>query len=348
VDELEESLLLRALKGSDIERHPVWFMRQAGRYLNEYRKLKGTRDIFEVQHDPVTASDITVLPVKKLGVDAAVLYSDIMVPIKSRGYEIRIEENIGPVADKPLDVSDTEALNSLSKFDCGRDAPYVLENIRYSIEKLPEGIPLIGFSGGPFTMFSYLIEGRPSRTFEKSRKFMAENPKEFKHAMESAEKIIKNYLRAQIYAGVEVVQLFESWAGYLTQQEYRDFVLEPTKRIFDELPSKIPKIYFSARTEGMIDIFSETGCDSLSVDSNTDIAAAYRHFDGKLSIQGNLSPEIARAGGSIMEKEVNELLDNVSGIRKFVFNLSHGVLKETDPANLVRIVDIVKARRMPQ
>jgi uroporphyrinogen decarboxylase len=348
MNNLEESLISRAIKGKDIERHPVWFMRQAGRYLNEYKTLKGSRNIFDVQSDPETASEITVLPVKKLGVDAAVLYSDIMVPIKAIGYNIRIDENIGPVTDEPLDVADKKALVNLSRFDCKKDAFYVLENIRRSIEKLPEGVSLIGFSGGPFTMFSYLIEGGPSRTFEKSRRFMAENPKEFKFAMGCAEKIIKNYLKAQISAGVEVVQLFESWAGYLSQKEYGDFILEPTKHIFEDIPIKIPKIYFSAKTNGMLDLFSETGCDAISVDSDTSIASAYKRFNGRIAIQGNLSPEIAKEGGNVMENRVTKLLDEVSDIKKFIFNLSHGVLKETNPDNLAKIVDIVKSRKIEQ
>jgi uroporphyrinogen decarboxylase len=345
MDEYKDSLMLRAMRGENVERHPVWFMRQAGRYLKEYAMLKGGRNVLDVQADPETASEITMLPVRKLGVDAAVLYSDIMVPIKSVGYELHIEENIGPIADRLLDISDNEEIERIGRFDCERDAPYVLENIRLSREKL-EGIPLIGFSGGPFTLFSYIIEGRPSRMFERSRKIIKEDPEGFERAMNAASTLITNYLKAQIRAGVSVVQIFDSWAGLLEKEEYERFVLGPTKSILSELPKNVPKIYFSAKTAGMLDSFAKSNPDFISVDPNTPIRQSYYRLDEKFGIQGNLDPELAKAGGAAMEKAVMNILDDASGISRFVFNLGHGVLKDTPPENLKKIVDIVKAQKI--
>lgn len=341
-----DSILIRAMNGREVERHPVWFMRQAGRYLPEYKKIKAGRNIFDIQMDPESSSEITVLPVKKLGVDAAILYSDIMIPIRASGYPVRIDENVGPIAEKPLDISDKGVMDLLFSFDTERDAPYVSENIRLTAEKLPDEIPIIGFSGGPFTLFSYLIEGMPSRTFEKSRFLMVNSPEKFARAMNVAADIAINYLKAQIKSGVSIIQLFDSWAGYLNREEYSRFVLGPTKRIFSSLPANVPKIYFSARTSELLDLFSGLGCDFLSIDSNTDIKNSYLKLGGKIGLQGNLSPEVAQIGGSNLENAVNSILDASNGISKFVFNLAHGVLKNTNPKNLSYIVEKVKSRKI--
>ncbi len=345
MDNYRDSLLVRAMKGEHVERHPVWFMRQAGRYLKEYAQLKNGRNVLDVQSDPETSSEITVLPVRKLGVDAAVLYSDIMVPLKAVGYELHIEENIGPIADKLLDLGDHGAIDLIKRFDCERDAQYVLENIRLSLEKL-DGVPLIGFSGGPFTLFSYIIEGKPSRTFEHSREAMNNDPKSFERAMDAASALITNYVKAQIKAGVSVVQIFDSWAGLLEKEEYERFVLGPTKRIFSELPKGVPTIYFSAKTDGMLGLFAKSNPDFISVDPSTPIRQSYYELGGKFGIQGNLDPELARVGGASMEKAALGILDDASGIDKFIFNLGHGVLKDTPPENLKRIVSMVKERRL--
>jgi len=343
---VKDSLLLEAMNGKYVERHPVWFMRQAGRYLDEYASLKNGKNIFDVQSDPETSSEITVLPVKKLGVDAAILYSDIMIPIRAIGYPIRIDENVGPIAERKLDVSDTAQLEEFARFDCKTNAPYVLENIRLSISKLPDDIPLIGFSGGPFTLFSYLIEGGPSRSFESSRMLMRDKPDEFRNAMESAADMIINYLNSQVHSGVSVVQLFDSWAGYLSDSEYNEFILEPTKKIFSSIES-VPKIYFSAKTGSKVEAYSKTGCDFLSIDSDARIKETYDMFSGELGIQGNLSPQTVAFGSpEKLEEEVNLILDEANGIRKFIFNLSHGVLKETKPDVLKKIVETVKSRRI--
>lgn len=340
-----KSLLLRAMKGEEVERHPVWFMRQAGRYLKEYAQLKGGRNVLDVQSDPETASEITVLPVKKLGVDAAVLYSDIMVPLKAAGYKLHIEEEIGPVADEKFDIYDSGAMERFEKFNCERDAPYVIENIRLSIDKLG-GVPLIGFSGGPFTLFSYIIEGRPSRTFENSRRLMKEDPESFDRIMNIASKLILDYLNSQIRAGVNVVQIFDSWAGLLEKGEYERFVLEPTKKIILGLPKSVPKIYFSAKTEGMLESFAKAGPDFLSIDSYTQIRESYYKLGERFGLQGNLSPEAARRGGPEMEKAAFSILKEADGISRFIFNLGHGVLRDTPPDNLKRIVEIVKGHRI--
>lgn len=327
----------------EVPRHPVWFMRQAGRYLPNYGKIKGGRNILEVQKDPEASSEITVLPVRELGVDAAILYTDIMVPVSASGFNIRIEENVGPVAERPL--STKEQIEGFGDFKCENDAPYVIENIERTKEKLPDELPLIGFSAAPFTLMSYLFEGRPSRTFERCRSIMRNDPELWNGSMNLATAMITSYLHSQIKAGVDAVQLFDSWAGFLSEQEYRKNVLPYTKRIFSALPENLVKIHFSSRNSGLLDCFAETGCNVLSVDHTTDMHGAYARFGGKLAMQGNLDPEAACRGGSAMDKQALSILDSMEGINGFVFNLGHGVLKDTNPENLKRIVRMVKSRR---
>ena len=330
--------------GKEVPRHPVWFMRQAGRYLPEYRKIKGDRNILDVQKDPEASSEITVLPVREIGVDAAILYTDIMVPVSASGFGIRIEENIGPVAERPLTTK--EQITGFSAFKCENDAPYVIENIERTKEKLPDEVPLIGFSAAPFTLMSYLFEGRPSRTFERCRSIMKDNPELWNGSMSLATAMITSYLRSQIKAGVDAVQLFDSWAGFLSEQEYRENVLPYTKRIFAALPENLVKIHFSSRNSVLLDCFAETGCNVLSVDHATDMRGAYERFGGKLAMQGNLDPEVACRGGNAMDRQALSILDSMEDINGFIFNLGHGVLKDTKPESLRRIVDIVKSRRV--
>ena len=338
----KDSIFIRACKGMEVPRHPVWFMRQAGRYLSEYNRIKGGRNILEVQKDPEAASEITVLPVKEIGVDAAILYTDIMAPVSASGFSIRIEENVGPVAERKLDS--IEQIGGFGDFDCERDAPYVLENISRTREKLPEGFPLIGFSAAPFTLMSYLFEGRPSRTFGRCRSIMRDDTDFWKGSMDLASQMIIRYLKSQLKAGVDAVQLFDSWAGFLSEREYRENVMPYTRRVFAALPGNLVKIHFSSRNSGLLDCFAETGCNVLSVDHATDMRGAYEKFGGRLAVQGNMDPEVARAGGSAMEKVTSSILDSMDDVNGFVFNLGHGVLKETEPDNLRSIVEEVKGR----
>ncbi len=338
-----DSLFMRACFGMDVERHPVWFMRQAGRYLPKYREIKGNMNILDVQMNPELSSDITVLPVNELGVDAAILYSDIMVPIRAAGYNVRIEEDIGPVIDTPISESDVGLLHD---FDCRRDAPYIIDNIALTRSKLTDDIPLIGFSAGPFTLLSYLFEGRPSRTFERCKSIAASNPELWNEAMHGAVDLISDYLNTQIGAGVDAVQIFDSWAGLLGQEFYSKNVKRYTKMVFSSLTDNIPKIHFSARNSGMLGEFADTGCSVMSIDQEIDLREAINILGREMPIQGNLSPEIARTGGDAMMMETYRILDEMKDVGGFIFNLGHGVLRDTDPLNLKRIVSIVKSRRI--
>ena len=339
--ETEDSIFIRACMRRHTPRRPVWFMRQAGRYLPKYNELKGGRNILDVQKDPEISSAITLLPVKELGVDAAIIYSDIMVPVSASGFGVRIEESIGPVAERT--ISSHSDIKGFRDFDCARDAPYVLESIRLSKSNLSKGIPLIGFSAAPFTLLSYLFEGKPSRTFERCRFFMENRRDEWERCMDLATGMVSSYLLAQIDAGVDAIQLFDSWAGLLPERMYKEMVLPYTAAVFESIRKDIPKIHFSANTLGRAALFASTGCNVLSLDPETSMKKVFNELGGSVAIQGNLSPAIARDGGKAMEDKVDSILREMDGIDGFVFNLGHGVLKETDPNNLKAIVGRVKS-----
>ncbi|EET89920.1 MAG: uroporphyrinogen decarboxylase [Candidatus Micrarchaeales archaeon] len=342
MDNIKDSLFIRACYGKHVERHPVWFMRQAGRYLPEYSKIKGARNVLDVQSDPLASSEITVLPVDKLGVDAAILYADIMIPIRAAGLGVRIEENIGPVMD--FAVGEPDDLAPLERFSCDRDAPYVLENIVRTKEKLAGRVPLIGFAAGPFTLLSYLLEGRPSRTFDRCRAIIQDDPDLWSRFMDMAASMTIRYLRSQVRTGVDAVQIFDSWAGFLEPEVYRKHVLEHTKRIVDEIKGIVPIIHFSARSSGIMRDLRELDCEVISIGPDVELKLARSALGNGKSLQGNLDPSMAVRGGAEMLARTDSILDEMDGVDGFVFNLGHGVAKDTPPENLMKIVERVKAR----
>lgn len=337
---MADSLLIRACKRMNVERHPVWFMRQAGRYMPNYIALKNGKNILDIQKDPDASSSIAAYAAKELGVDAAILYSDITVPIAACGYPIKIEENIGPIAERT--ISDYSDLDAFSDFDCNSDAPYVVENVRLTKEKIGIEMPLIGFSAAPFTLASYIVEGRPSRSFVHSKAMMLSNPDLWHALMESLSKMIINYTKAQVNAGADAIQLFDSWAGYLSIEDYKEYVKPYTKKIFATLSDKVPKIHFCANSSALLEEFADTGCDVIGIDKDVPISEAFYRTKSALAIQGNLDPEIALSGGYAMEQAVSNILEESKSRNGFIFNLGHGVLKETNPENLKKIVRMVK------
>lgn len=324
----------------------MWFMRQAGRYLPEYSKIKGSRNVLNVQSDPQASSDITVLPVDKLGVDAAILYADIMIPVRAAGLGVRIEEDIGPIMDFP--VGDPRDLAPLEGFRCERDAPYVLENIVLTKDKLSGRVPLIGFAAGPFTLLSYLIEGRPSRTFDRCRAIIRDDPGLWKRFMDIVVSMTIGYLKSQVRAGADAIQIFDSWAGFLDPKVYREYVLEHTRHIVEEIGDRVPVIHFSAKSSDIMKDLAVLNCNVISLGSDVELKLAKSVLGNEKSLQGNLDPSLAVQGGAEMLAKTSQILDEMDGIDGFVFNLGHGVAKNTPPENLMKIVELVKARAAHQ
>ncbi len=332
-----ESPFLDACRRKKVERTPVWFMRQAGRYLPSYRKLRAEKGILEIAKDPELASNVTVDPVRQLGVDAAVIFADIMLPLEGIGVKLRIEENLGPVIENPIRTKkDVEALGT---FDPGHHVDYVMEAIRRAITKL-DGVPLIGFSGAPFTLASYLIEGSPNREFTQTKKLMYTEPETWRSLMDTLTKLVVDYLRAQVRSGANAVQLFDSWAGSLSPGDYERFVLPHTKKINSSIEA-VPKIHFCADSSALLERFQLTRPDVLSVDWRVPISKVWERCGDDIAVQGNLDPVLALTGGKEMIKQTSEILAEAADHRGYIFNLGHGVLKETPPENLRALVKMV-------
>lgn len=323
---------------------PVWYMRQAGRYLPQYKKLKGTKNILDIVRIPELAAQISMQPVDILGVDAAVLYADIMIPLLGIGVDLEIIESIGPVINKPI-----QSLNDVKKFrnlEPDEDIPYLLKTI--SILRKELKVPLIGFSAAPFTLSSYLIEGKPSRDFVKTKSFMYNQPEAWKLLMEKLTDLIIVYLVSQINAGVQAIQLFDSWVGCLSEEDYRNFVLPYSKKIFSSLKSfqsrprkDIPLIHFGTNTAGMLETFSSVDCDVISIDWRIPLATAWEEVGYDKAIQGNLDPAILLGDFSLIKKRFDKMFDSLPKRDGFIFNLGHGVLPATPVENMIKLTEYI-------
>jgi uroporphyrinogen decarboxylase len=329
---------LDACRRREPDHTPVWFMRQAGRYLPSYKRLKGQKNIMDVVKDPDLASDVAVDAVKALGVDAGILFADIMSPIEGIGVKLRIEENVGPVVAKP--VRSLQEAEALGRLDPERDVPYVLDGVRSTVAKLDDAVPLIGFSGAPFTLAAYLIEGGPSRNLERTKAMMYSEPEVWEALMTRLTRTVRDYLVAQVRSGVGAVQLFDSWVGSLAAEDYRRFVFKYTKEVISSV-SGVPRIHFCADSSALVEEFHATGAELLSVDWRVQLGDVWRRCSERTGVQGNLDPVIALAGGDVMQERVGRILGSAKGHKGHVFSLGHGVLQGTDPANLQKVVRMV-------
>ncbi len=336
-----KSRFVDACMRRSVDATPVWFMRQAGRYLPSYRKIRGEKGILSIAKDPELASSVTVDPVTQLGVDAAVLFADIMLPLEGMGVKFRIVENVGPVVDAP--VRTMEDVEGLADFEPSRDVPHVLETVELAVKKLG-GTPLVGFSGAPFTLAGYLVEGGPSREFTLTKRMMHEHPETWRALMEKLTRMVVAYLAAQLKSGVDAVQLFDSWAGCLSREDYDSKVAGYTRTIFRGIGSSVPRIHFCANSGGLVESFASTGCEVLSVDWRVALGDVWKRTGGTMALQGNLDPVLAVSGGLPMQEGVESVMAQVEGRNGHVFNLGHGVLKDTPPENLKKVVGMVHGR----
>ncbi|MDA4127215.1 MAG: uroporphyrinogen decarboxylase [Thaumarchaeota archaeon] len=332
------SVFTDACRRKETEYTPVWFMRQAGRYLPSYRRLKGTRNVLDIAKDPELASEAVVSAVHELGVDAGIIFADIMLPLEGMGVKFRIEENIGPVVSSP--IRSLEDVSELRAFDSERDAGDVYDGIEETVRKL-DGTPLIGFSGAPFTLAGYLIEGSPDRELHRTKAMMYGDPDVWEALMRKLTSMTKSYLHGQIEHGVDVVQIFDSWVGSLSAADYSRYVLPYTREIIESVGRNVPTIHFCANSGSLIEKFRSTKADVLSVDWRMDIGDVWRRCKEKVAVQGNLDPVVAAVGGKAMKRETDEILRRARNHRGHIFSLGHGILKETAPENLREIVKIV-------
>ena len=337
--DLVNSPFLRACRSEPADRIPVWFMRQAGRSLPEYKAIKGTVNILDAIKQPELAAEITLQPVRRYGVDAAILYSDIVVPVHALGFGVDIKAGIGPVVESPFRTS--ADLDRLRPLDPEGDVPFVLETVRILVKELE--VPLIGFAGAPFTVASYLVEGKPSRDYVETRRMLWRDPELFAALLDRLADIALASLRSQVEAGASAIQLFDSWAGALDPEEYERAVLPSVRKIFEGVADLgVPRIASGVGTAELLGMWAAAGADVVSVDSSITLDEARRRAGAGTAVQGNLDPwAVALAPWDVVERKTREVLAANAGRLGHVFNLGHGVRPETDPDVLQRIVDLV-------
>jgi uroporphyrinogen decarboxylase len=328
---------VRACRREPVDATPVWFMRQAGRSFAAYRRLRERYGILELAKTPDLCAEVTLMPVRELGVDAAVLFADIMLPLEPMGVDLRIEPDVGPIIDRPIrSAADVEALRPFDP----TGVSFTLDAIRLVRRELDGQAGVIGFAGAPFTLACYLIEGRPSRDYAIAKAFMYREPRAWHDLMERLSTMVVAYLRAQVEAGAEVVQLFDSWVGGLGPADYAAFVQPHVRRIFDGLEG-VPSIHFGTGTAALLELMAEAGGDVIGVDHRVSLGDAWRRVGPDRGIQGNLDAARLLAGWEATEAGARSVLAQAEGRPGHVFNLGHGVLPETDTALLRRLVDFV-------
>jgi uroporphyrinogen decarboxylase len=330
-----DSDFLKACRAEPVGRTPVWFMRQAGRSLPEYRKIRAGIPMLESCRRPELVCEITLQPVRRHGVDAAILFSDIVVPLVAAGVGVDIVAGTGPVVAEPIrDLAGVDAVPPLA----AEQVSYVDEAVRLLVKELGD-TPLIGFAGAPFTLASYLIEGGPSRHHEKTKALMYGQPKTWHALCQRLADITATFLGVQIRAGVSAVQLFDSWAGALSEADYRSYVLPHSQRIFDGI-REVPRIHFGVGTAQLLTAMADAGPDVVGVDWRTPLDTAATLVKGK-PVQGNLDPCTLFAPWEVVEREVRRVVTEGRAAPGHIFNLGHGVMPETDPGVLTRVVELV-------
>ncbi|MEV6595424.1 uroporphyrinogen decarboxylase [Actinoplanes sp. NPDC051346] len=333
-----DSAFVRACRGLDVPHTPVWFMRQAGRSLPEYRKIREGVGMLESCRRPDLVTEITLQPVRRHGVDAAILFSDIVVPLAAAGIDLDIVAGTGPVVAAPIRTrADVERLRPLEP----GAVSYVAEAIRLLLPELGS-TPLIGFAGAPFTLASYLIEGGPSRTYLKTKAMMYGDPALWHQLCSALADITLAFLRVQVEAGVSAIQLFDSWAGALSEADYREYVMPHSARVLAGLADAgVPRIHFGVGTAVLLHAMGEAGADVVGVDWRTPLDTAVGIVGPDRSVQGNLDPAVLFAPWEAVEREARRVLAEGRAALGHVFNLGHGVMPETDPDVLTRLVELV-------
>jgi uroporphyrinogen decarboxylase len=334
----QESPFLLACRRQKVPYTPVWYMRQAGRSLPEYRALRTGRKMLDACSAPDLIAEITLQPVRRYDVDAAILFSDIVVPLRAIGVSVDIKPGVGPVVDHP--IRSAAAVAKLRPLSPG-DVPYVTNAVKYLVNELGDK-PLIGFAGGPFTLASYLVEGGPSKNFEHTKSLMYGQPELWADLMSRLADITTEFLEVQIAAGASAVQLFDSWAGSLSLDDYRANVLPYSKRIFNALePAGVPRIHFGVNTGELLGAMGAAGADVVGVDWRVPLDDAVSRVEPGKALQGNLDPAILMAPWPVIEQRARQVLERGRTAEGHIFNLGHGVLPETDPDVLARLTEFV-------
>jgi uroporphyrinogen decarboxylase len=335
--------VLRACALQPVDRTPVWFMRQAGRALPDYRAVREKYDLPAITKRPELCAEVTLQPVRCLGVDAAILFADIMTPLMAIGVDMRIVEHAGPVMATP--VRSLDRVRQLRPIEPEQDVPFVLETVRLVRRQLSSEVALIGFAGAPFTLASYLVEGKASRTFDQTKRLMYSQPDVWSELMRRLAEIAAAYLKAQIAAGVQVIQLFDSWVGCLSPDDYRSFVQPYSRRVFDALGDSVPAIHFGTDTASLLADMAAAGGSVIGLDWRVQLDEGWARVGYDHAIQGNLDPAVLLGPWSAVEAAARRVLERAAGRPGHIFNLGHGIHPETPLDNLVRLVELVHGDR---
>ncbi len=336
--QIDDSPFLKACRCSPAGHIPVWFMRQAGRSLPEYRRLRGDGDILDAIAKPELAAELTLQPVRRYGVDAAILFSDIVVPLAAIGVGVEVVPGRGPVIDRPFGAP--EDLRRLRPLEAEADIAHVLETVRLVVAEAE--VPLIGFAGAPFTLASYLVEGGPSRTFARTKTLMHSEPRLWHQLVDRLADIALASLRAQVEAGASAVQLFDSWAGSLSAADYATFALPASRKVLEGVGDLgVPRIHFGVGTGELLGLMSGAGADVVGIDWRVTLRAARGRVGPGKAVQGNLDPAVCLAPVEVVIEETVKVLLDAGGDPGHIFNLGHGVLPETDPGVLAQVVETV-------
>lgn len=342
---IESTLFMRAARHQPVERTPVWFMRQAGRVLLEYRTIRKKYSLIEITKHPEVCTEVTLQPVRRLGVDAAILFADIMHPLIGAGVPLDIVDGVGPMIERPIRSPADVAI--LRPLEPEADLPYVLDTIRMLKAELGDHTPLIGFTGAPFTLAAYLIEGHASREFLRTKTMMYSEPQMWDDLMTRLSDMVIAFLTAQRAAGVDTLQLFDSWVGALSRNDYVRYVQPYTRRIFAALtPLGAPIIHFGVNTATLLDAMTTDGASILGADWRIPLDRAWDIIGHDKGIQGNLDPAVLLGPHEVIAREVNDILDRAAGRPGHIFNLGHGLLPDTPVAGIEHAIATVRARAL--
>jgi uroporphyrinogen decarboxylase len=336
-------VLVRAARRESVERPPVWFMRQAGRSLPEFRKIRESYDLFTICQRPELCAEVTMQPVRRLGVDGAVLFADIMLPVAfGMGVELRLVDGVGPVIDQPIRAP--ADIDRLQQRPAAEAVGFVPDTIRLLRRELDPSVAVIGFAGAPFTLAGYLVEGKPSREFLRTKTMMYAEPSLWESLMERLSKLVLDYLLVQIEAGAQIVQLFDSWVGALSPDDYRRFVLPYTAAIFSGVArAGVPTIHFATGAAGILPLIRDAGGDVIGIDWRVDLGEAWRTIGYDRGIQGNLDPALLLGPWPLIEDAARRVIQAAGGRPGHIFNLGHGVLPDTPLEHLQHLVEFVHA-----
>lgn len=334
---------IKACRREPVDKTPVWYMRQAGRYMAEYRSIREKYTLLEICRQPELATEVTLQPVNRLNVDAAILFSDLLLPFEPMGIPFSFIKGEGPSIEQP--IRSLKDVNRLQVFEPREALGHVLETIDLVQKELNGRVPLIGFAGAPFTLASYAIEGGPSRNYGKTKALMYSEPKTWHKLCEIFSRTISDYLLAQIHSGVQAVQLFDSWVGSLSTTDYQEFALPHTKLIFDSLKNTgVPLIHFGTGTATLLKSMTEAGGDVIGVDWRTPLDSAWQQIGYDKAIQGNLDPTLLLGPIELMLTRAKKILNQTGGRPGHIFNLGHGILPETSVEHVQALTDFIHAQ----